>query len=157
MTPDPAELLKPDTYQVFLMESPTSLPLSFAIHPWFVINKKGTLSRWGVGWRPQHYGAKAQWGHLAQDAIPPFQGLRIFYLSNRYHWRSTVRGVVEGDGMSMAARMIECIENSSNIYPFKDRYSFLGPNSNTYAQWVLDQFPESRLKLPWNAIGRGYH
>lgn len=53
----------------------------------------------------------------------------------------------------MAARMAECIENSPNTYPNKDVYSLTSQNSNTY-QWVLDQFPEVQMKLPWNSFGK---
>lgn len=148
--------LKPDRYQVFLMASPASLPLSFATHPWFVLNKKGTVSRWGVGWRPQHYKAAAQWGHIANDSLPLFQGLRILYFTDAFSWKGRLLGVIEGDETSIAARMINCIECSPETYPFRDRYSFLGPNSNTYIQWVLDQFPESGLRLRWNSLGKGF-
>ncbi len=23
-------------------------------------------------------------------------------------------------------------------------------------QWILDRFPESKLRLPWNSFGKGY-
>ncbi len=52
--------------------------------------------------------------------------------------------------------MVECIENSPHNYPYCGHYSYIGPNSNTYVQWVLDAFPESGLKLPWNAFGKGF-
>lgn len=149
-------LVRPDRYQVFLMTSPASLPLSFARHPWFVINKKGMLSRWGVGWRPQQYGAEKQWGHVAENILPPFVGLRIFYLSNRFLWKGSVASIVEGDEASLAAHMAAFIEQSPQTYPYRDAYSFFGPNSNTYVQWVLDAFPESGMRLPWNSFGKRY-
>ena len=148
-------LIEADRYQIFVMTCPASIPFSFAIHPWFVINKKGTLSRWGVGWQPEKYGAKIQWGHIGLNVIPPFQGLRIFYFSNKYSWKSSVFKVIEGDEKSTAAQMAEFIENSPHTYPFKDTYSFVGPNSNTYVEWVLNNFPELNIHLPWNAFGKG--
>ncbi|MDB5189784.1 MAG: hypothetical protein JWN49_110 [Parcubacteria group bacterium] len=149
-------MIKADRYQVILMKSPTSLPFSFASHPWFIINKKGTVSRWGVGWRPTIYNPKALSGHIATDAQPFFQGLRIFHFVDTWHWKGHVVGIIEGDETSIAAQMINCIEHSPETYPFKDTYSFLGPNSNTYAQWILNQFPESGLRLPWNAVGKNF-
>jgi hypothetical protein len=148
------DLVKPDRYQVFLMISPASLPISFACHPWFVINKKGILSRWGVGWRPQHYSAGKRWGHLASDVLAPFQGLRIFYFSSRFSWKGSLLKSIEGDEHSLAADMVKFIEESAHNYPYKDYYSFLGPNSNTYAQWIIMRFPESGMHLPWNAFGK---
>lgn len=145
-----------EAYQVFLMSSPASLPLSFARHPWFVVNKKGELSRWGLHWNPHVYPVKDAWGHLATDALLPFQGLRIFYIKGSPYWGSTVHKVIEGDEGSLAARMADVITNSPQTYPYTQEYSFFGPNSNTYAQWVLNQFPESGMKLPWNAFGKNY-
>ena len=52
--------------------------------------------------------------------------------------------------------MIKFIDNSKEIYPFREKYSIFGPNSNTYAEWVIDHFPESNFKLPKNAYGRYY-
>ncbi|MBI3571940.1 DUF3750 domain-containing protein [Candidatus Kaiserbacteria bacterium] len=149
-------LLRPDRYQVFLTISPASVPLNFACHPWFVVNNIGTVARWGVGWRPAQYGAQKQWGHLAKDVLPPFQGLRIFYLSREPSWKSSLIKVIEGDSSSLAAQMVAAIERSPQTYPYRETYSFFGPNSNTYVQWVLDQFPESGMRLPWNAFGKNY-
>lgn len=150
-------LIKPDTYQVLLVTSPASFPLSFASHPWFVINKRGVLSRWGVGWRPQHYQPQSQWGHIALDACSPFQGLRALNVIRNLFWPCTCLHVFEGDESSGVAKMIEIVENSPNTYPYKDLYSFFGPNSNTYAQWIIDQVPESGMTLPWNSFGKNYN
>lgn len=153
MTGKAAEkLVNPDLYQVFLMTCPAFLPFSFASHPWFVVNRKGVVSRWAVGIRK--FGAKRE-GYLNKGAFPPFQGLPLMFPFRKPVWPGRVWGYIEGGEGSIAARMAERIEHSRD-YPFKARYNLFGPNSNTYAQWILDQFPEAGLKLPWNAIGKGY-
>jgi|SRR3989344_4507836 len=43
------------------------------------------------------------------------------------------------------------------IFPYVEKYFLTGPNSNTYAQWILDNCPEFQVKLPWNAFGKSYH
>ncbi len=48
------------------------------------------------------------------------------------------------------------IDRRSKEYPLKHDYEIKGPNSNTYTQWVLDQFPRVKLKLPINAFGKDY-
>jgi hypothetical protein len=48
MTTDFEKLIKEDVYQVFLFHCACTVPLSFASHPWFVINKKGKISRYAV-------------------------------------------------------------------------------------------------------------
>ncbi|MEA2701872.1 MAG: hypothetical protein QOE22_581 [Candidatus Parcubacteria bacterium] len=142
------KLLRPDRYQVFLMIGRSQV--LFAPHPWFVVNKKGIVSRWAIGLRTMR--RNPRWGYINKDALPPFAGVPILWPI----WKSTLVGYVEGGEGSLAARMIERIEGSYESYPYRDRYTLTGPNSNTYVQWLLDQFPESGLKLPWNAFGKGY-
>jgi len=52
--------------------------------------------------------------------------------------------------------MADFIEKSKEAYPFLNRYSILGPNNNTFAQWVINHFPESNFQLPRNSFGRHY-
>ena len=146
-------LLKNDRYQVFLFTCPATLPFSFSCHPWFVVNRRGVVSRWEVFWRPQEW--EARWGHLHKDFYTPLQGIAKFLFTEKYLWGEvTLLGGIEGEENSLAARMAECIENSPHTYPYCYTYSLPGPNSNTYVQWVLDQFPESGMQLPWNAFGK---
>jgi hypothetical protein len=152
------KMLKPDRYQVLLLSCPANMPFFFAIHPWFVLNKKGEVSRFGNGGqRYEVYFEKAKgkesWGHVHKNWLPPFQGIEVFPYSDRWHWGSRLIGSIEGE---VAQRMIETIELSGETYPYANSYSLLGPNSNTYVQWVLKQFPESGLSLPWNAFGKDY-
>ena len=51
--------------------------------------------------------------------------------------------------------MIEFIKTSKDAYPYKN-YKLSGPNSNTYAQWILNNFPEAGIKLPWNCFDKNY-
>jgi hypothetical protein len=143
-----------DPYQLSLHASPAHMPLSFAVHPWFVINKGGVLSRWEVLHRENR--CVTSWGHLHLDERAPFTGIDIFTFAPYVQWPSCVLGTVEGDEGSLAARMIACIEDSPNTYPFCHQYAYTGPNSNTYVQWALDQFPDSKLALPWNAFGKRF-
>ena len=42
------QLEKNDEYQVFVFDSSAYFPFNFARHPWFILNKKGVISRWEV-------------------------------------------------------------------------------------------------------------
>lgn len=164
------ELVKHDKYQVFLFTCPAGVPVSFARHPWLVINKKGSVERFGVGrqigeqrWEvfrvPESY--KENWGHLHRNALPPTQGIPMFSFSSNkyllsYFWKGKLCGYVEGAEGSLAHQMAECIENSPTTYPYCNTYLLKGPNSNTYVQWVLNQFPASGLSLPWNSFGKNF-
>jgi len=147
-------LIKPDEYQIFLFTCPASLPVSFAAHPWFVINRKGMLSRWEIFWYPE-LAWLLRWGHLHKDYYTPFQGIDIIPLFHRGTWsRVHLLGSVEGE---LARAMADFIEASPETYPHCRNYVLRGPNSNTYAQWVLNKFPECGLRLPWNSFGKNLH
>jgi hypothetical protein len=153
------QLIDKEKYQVFLCISCGSIPLNFAMHPWFVINKRGILSRWEV----THLKGRGEksWNYLSFNFFPPFLGTTIlpFYSESFYakgNFKAKLLGLIEGDENSLAKRVADFIENSPNIYPYCNTYHFVGPNSNTYIQWVLDKFPDFRVKLPQNSFGKNY-
>jgi len=147
------KLIDPTKYQVFLFSCPAYIPFSFAIHPWFVVNKKGIISRWEVYSKKNLN--KTSWGHLHLNGFitSPFQGIHMFPFLKKYFWNPTLMATIEGNA---AQKIIESIETSPQKYPFCNTYSLLGPNSNTYIQWILNQSPECNITLPWNAIGKNY-
>lgn len=145
-------LIRKDCYQVFLFVCPANLPFSFAAHPWFVVNRKGAVSRWEVLFSKRQLGTS--WGYLSRNSFPIFQGIGIVSFSEKYFWKSTLLSRIEGNEGSLAAEVAEFIEQSPYQYPYRERYALLGPNSNTYVQWVINHFPQSGMHLPWNAIGR---
>ncbi len=147
-------LIRPDLYQVFLLSCPANLPLSFAAHSWFVVNQKGSVSRWEVTFNVRK--RALSWEHLNQNLFPTFSGIEIIPFFNRPTWRGTLLGSMEGSEGSSAQRMSDFIARSRETYPFYHDYFLTGPNSNTYTQWVLDRFPEFPARLPKNAFGRRY-
>lgn len=139
-------------YQVFLFSSPSSLPISFATHSWFVLNERGKISRWELYVLNRQ---KKSWGKVHKDFLPNFSGLPIlpYPFLPQITFTPGFCGYIEG---SEAQKMCEFIVKSAETYPARFRSKLLGPNSNAYIQWVLDHFPEADMKLPWNAIGKGY-
>jgi hypothetical protein len=147
-------LIKKDKYQVFLVVCPANLPFSFAIHPWFVINQKGVVSRWEVLFSKRKN--NLSFGYLNKNAFPPFQGIGIFPFFQKYlkfFWKGKILFSIEGGENSTAFHMAKYIEQSNKNYPYTQKYSLTGPNSNTYVQLVINRFPQSKMKLPWNAFG----
>jgi hypothetical protein len=157
-------LIDKDKYQVFLLVCPATLPFSFAVHPWFALNRKGIISWYGIGWRKARTGDEVFWehsckecrGHLHVDTKHIGEGIAMFPFVSWPLWPGRVLGFIEGGEGSLASEMLECVEQSIVAYPYTQTYRLRGPNSNTYVQWVLDQFPESGLRLPWNAFGKNY-
>ena len=132
------------------MICPATFPFSFAKHLWFVINKKGAISRWEVKF---YRNKNRTLGYLHIDAQPPFAGiLRIFPIPY-FVWRGELLDQAEGEGIQ---KVIEFIENSKENYPYLKRYSLAGPNSNTYVNWVLKNFPELKITLPRACVGKDY-
>lgn len=142
------KLIDPEKYEVFILRCPANVPFIFAIHPWFVCNEKGKISRWEVLFKKNNNKA---WGHLHLNRFSPFSGIEIFPFSERWLWHSRLLKKVEGE---MAKKMIDFIKMSKENYPYLKKYSLSGANSNTYAQWVLAHFTEICTTLPWNAFGK---
>jgi hypothetical protein len=149
------KLVERNKYQIFSFSCPAVLPFSIGIHPWIVVNMKGDIHRYEILHR-KNKSEKCK-GHLHIDFLPPSSGLEISFLSNSYHWNSTLNHVLEGDENSLASKIGLFMNDIIKIYPYSQRYSFvLGPNSNTFIQWIIDKFPKTDLKLPWRAIGKNY-
>ncbi len=149
-----SKLLKPGEYQVFLFTCPATLPLSFVRHPWFVVNRIGKITRWEIFWRSPKW--ETSWGHLYKDYHAPTEGIAKYFFSEKYLWQKGIKlvGYAEGE---LARQMAEVIESSPETYPYCYRYSLVGPNSNTYVEWVLKKFPDAKLRLPWNSLGKNKH
>jgi Protein of unknown function (DUF3750) len=148
------KLIDTKQYQVFLFYCPANVPFAFATHPWFVINKKGSLQRWEICYGKSL--CKTSWGHLHLNYFPLFSGINIFPYFHKYYWKGKLLGHIEGDDTSIAKKVVDFIEKSNDTYPYNYKYSLRGPNSNTYVQWVINSFPGIKLKLPYNSIGKNY-
>ena len=142
-------LVNKNEYQVFVFYCPAYIPFDFFRHPWFVVNKKGEISRWEI----KHIINKTDNSYLFINNQPPFEGIEKTFFMNK-KWEANFLGFVYGD---VAEKVIDYIENTKINYPYFNRYFSLGPNSNTYLQYVLSKFPEFNIKLSWRFIGRNFH
>jgi hypothetical protein len=142
------KLINKEDYQVFLFCSPAYFPFSLFCHSWFVVNKKGEISRWKV----RHIKNKENGLYVFKNFQEPFEGVQVSFFIKKY-WKAKLLGQV---GRLIAEKVIQYIENSESNYPYKDKYIFIGPNSNTYVQWVLNQSPEFNVRLSWRFIGKNY-
>lgn len=146
-----------DLYSVALWASPMPRPISFAVHTWFVVSYQGNQDRYEV-WDPASSNTN---GVLCINIAPPDRGCRTHIFSDPLQSQQTFTSLqlaeVTGPAGSAAAALYNFIVHNSPAYPHKGRYvMYPGPNSNTYTQWVLNQFADSELRLPWNAFGKGY-
>lgn len=146
-----------EKYQVFVLVSPAAVPVHFFYHAWFVTIENGVTNRWEIFHVSDLKGNGTQWGHLYRNFYLPFAGMhKYFGDSGRIQSPDEVKlvGHVSGD---VAQEMIACIKSTPETYPYTHYYRLVrGPNSNAYAQWVLNKFPAAAIELPWRALGRGY-
>ncbi len=148
------KLVKENKYQVFVCACRAHVPFNFAFHAWFVVNNKGKISRWEI--RHNRNMNNPDWGYLYLNNQFPFQGIRSFLFSKKYARKVKLVGYIEGDENSLAQKVIEFIEKSQKLYPYCHEYLLTGPNSNTYAEWIFNKFPEFNIKLPWSFVGKNY-
>ncbi|MCC2672589.1 MAG: hypothetical protein K0Q72_5061, partial [Armatimonadetes bacterium] len=99
---------------------------AIALHHWFVViePETGSTTRWEV-WQNRDAGGQS-WGHLHRNlmhADRPVGGGPSFTVAT---WT--------GDD----ARRLQAVLEQPDEYPFREVYRYWpGPNSNTYAAWVL--------------------
>jgi hypothetical protein len=146
-----ARLVRPDDTQVFLLSCPIHLPLSFAAHTWFVVNRFGALARWEMIFWDVDF--PTRWGNIYRDYSPPFVGIEVFPFTHAHRWPASLLGLLTGAAAYHAARVIE---QTPSRFPYRNGYRLFGPNSNTYTQWIIDRVPAFTVKLPLNAFGKYY-
>ena len=122
------------------------VPGIFADHYWLLIfhaenqDQHQTCDRWEV-WQHSCQNESC-WGHLHKNLLNPYQGV-----GNGTSW---LVETWEGDE---SLSIVERVLSSPTNYPFVNKYRYWpGPNSNTFAQWVV----RDKFKLGIRAIGRNF-
>jgi hypothetical protein len=110
----------------------------FAVHYWFVVLEHGGAQRWEV-WQTKNAGGRSI-GHVHCDLKGPDEGVGGGPACTATQW--------EGEAADSIARILR----SSESYPYCNLYRYWpGPNSNTFAAWVLRQagidFPLARKAI----------
>jgi len=121
-------------------------PLPFigflAWHYWFVVSDQTSCHRWEV-WQTKNAGGSCI-GHVHCDLKRPEDGVG--------GGPSRVAAVWDGEH---ARRIARVLQNAAS-YPWCERYRLWpGPNSNTFAAWVLREAGIDQALDP-RGIGRNY-
>lgn len=112
----------------------------FAYHHWLVVKRGERCDRWEVWQTPGN--CAESWGHLHKNLMAPDA-----WIGHEPHGVVAVWRGGEAEGLA------DRIERSPDQYPWCHRYRYWpGPNSNTYAQWILG----GSYRLGARAIGRRY-
>ena len=113
-----------------------------AAHYWFVVWDGDGCHRWEV-WQTRNAGGRSI-GHVHCDLKPPDAGVG----------GGPTRIAAEWTGHDAAA--INAVLKNVTAYPHCERYlAWPGPNSNTFASWVL-RCAGIRDPLGWRALGKRY-
>ncbi|MDH5561828.1 MAG: DUF3750 domain-containing protein [Deltaproteobacteria bacterium] len=148
-------LIKTPHPQLWVLSSPIDIPLHLlAVHCWIVTKDRlGIINRWEVWHRPSV--CKTSWGHVHQNLFPPETGIikLPFFLKGKATWPASLIGHLDGDQAEFLGGFLL---SKAKDYPEKDHYRYLGPNSNSFVQWVLNQLPEAQIRLPKKALGKNY-
>ncbi|MDP7537511.1 MAG: DUF3750 domain-containing protein [Methylococcales bacterium] len=115
-----------------------------AVHYWFVIQQDSGTDRWEIWQHPTK--SEHSWGHLHKNLMAINTGVG--------HGDSWVEAVWQDQ---RAQTLAAIIERAPANYSNQNCYRYWpGPNSNTYAQWVLNQ-AHSSVRLSPQGIGKDYH
>lgn len=142
------KLINREKNQVFLFNSKCSFPLWFVRHHYFLVSKKGKLTRYEISYDKSKN--KGQ-GHLMINEKEPLQGNPLIKNGKKPAW--SVQVIDSADG-KVAEKLIKVLEKSVETYQDKHNYRLVTCNCNTYAQRMINQVPECGFKLSRNAIGR---
>jgi hypothetical protein len=114
----------------------------FAVHYWFVVYDGAACHRWEV-WQTKNAGGRSI-GHVHCNLKGPNEGVG--------GGPARIAGVWTGE----AAQKLKDVLESAQSYPFCHRYRYWpGPNSNTFAAWVLRQAGIAHRLVPM-AFGKRY-
>ena len=140
--------------QAWLVASPLPIPLNLiSVHTWCVVSDRNNKTdRWEVWHRKLPI--QNRWGYIHCNLFAPFQGIGINPIYTSCCWDSVLLNYWEGDA---ACRLAIILSNSVRKYPLRGRYRYWpGPNSNTYIQWIFDQFQGEAIQLPKKALGASF-
>lgn len=143
-------------YSVIIYSSPIYIPLSFAVHTWVEINSPDH--------GPERFEIhavinKKTGNYFYLNSKKSGEGMSLFALPDIWYGKKYFNSKVlyKDEGMQAQDTVLK-IHNMVNNYMHKNKYiTFPGPNSNTFAQWVIDSFlNDKNIKLPFNAFGKNF-
>lgn len=149
-------------YSVTLYGTPMSFPLSFALHSWIEVTKNNKTDRYDFwAYTNVPFGEKRHY-YIYKNIFPDHLGTTFSPIAkaNTLTGRQSGRilGKIKGQSDSAAHQLYEKIQSEAFSYPYCDSYNMiLGPNCNTYTQWLINLVPDNGLVLPWNAWGKNFN
>ncbi|MFM2423680.1 MAG: hypothetical protein RLZZ70_65 [Candidatus Parcubacteria bacterium] len=149
------------TYTVSVYATPMSFPLNFTVHTWIEITDGRTIDRYDFWGYPGLTTIPAR-GYIYKNLFPNHLGTTLspFTDPNVTHKRQLGKIITAKSGGkgSVAEQLYQAIRQEALNYPHAHKYNMiLGPNCNTYTNWLFNLVPEAKLQLPWYAWGKNYH
>jgi hypothetical protein len=148
-------------YSVAVYATPMSFPFNFTVHTWVEISDGVLTDRYDL-WGYPGLTATPVHGYIYKNLFPNHLGTTLspFASVNALKKRQTGKVLIStsGEAGSLAAQLYTAITTQILTYPYAHTYHMiLGPNCNTFTEWLLRLVPEVNLTLPWYAWGKHYH
>jgi len=147
-------------YKVAIYYTPMSFPLNFTCHTWVEISHNEQTDRYDLwAYHGVQHGDMSK-NYIYRNIFPQHLGTTFSPLANPRSRTGRQVGKIfqsiSGDETSVAAELYLAISKNAFDYPFDKKYNLVfGPTCNTFTQWVINLVPDAKLRLPWNAWGKG--
>lgn len=148
-------------YIVRVYATPMSFPLNFTFHTRIEISGNDQTERYDLWAYPGLKTSSKNQGYIYKDIFPDHLGTTFSPLANTDFLEKRQSGKILYEISSsrnvLATELYKKIQAQAFAYPYAETYKMImGPNCNTYTQWLLDLIPELKVKLPWYAWGKNY-
>jgi len=143
-------------WMFFIYSSPLPFPVNFLLHTWFVtVNPNGEQNRYEIHMYKNR--KQKDCGYLYKNNDEPHVWMHKYFWKKNPKYRGDIILKLSWDGWSLAQKITTFIEDNIDTYVFKNTYRNIPwPNCNTLIQRIVDAFPEIKIRLPWNAIGKNF-
>ncbi|MCF7834432.1 DUF3750 domain-containing protein [Candidatus Gracilibacteria bacterium] len=143
-------------YHFFVLYCWALFPVNFAKHFWIVIIYEGEIYRLEVC----HFKNRKnpELGYIHLNLVKPRSGLKKYLRKTKKYRKPYLAYHISGSKKSLAYKISHFIKLNYKDYKYTQKYNlFIGPNCNTFVQYMLNRFPEIKFKLPRNAFGENYN
>jgi len=149
-------------YKVFVYASKMPLPIQFTVHTWIVTEHDEVRDRFDVLGFKEDRGIRH--GYFYKNFLPPKMGCPVFSIGKwrlfekRITWKTELLYEIQGGVGSDAHKIYTLLHKDYKKIPIVNRFRLLiGPNCNSFTQWVLDYVAPKKYPLPLKAYGKGWH
>jgi hypothetical protein len=138
---------------LYVCYTPISFPMNFFIHTYIVAKVDGEINRYDM--YREGDGSRED-GYVFKNILPAWEGCHVFYKRSANDpgrlFTCKVLAAYTMDEQPNIDTVTQQLESIYTQYPRKHQYHYMGPNSNSYTKWLLQEL-RIDLELPFAAWG----